>query len=272
MSGVPLDSRNNAAYDCVMEPRKIFALVTTVLCIALANFIALANGGQASLLLPSPLQVSGVVVDATGNPIADALVENTDENRKSIKSDAQGEFALITRAPSFVIRKPGFQSVFLRSMNSSSVRVTMETSKEVLPSCAAQSACKTIDGWQSAFCFPVIPEVKVSEVGRDIDYGQRLFTVKTKSGVKGIRHGAGPLWSVGIPTNEDVWSSVKYSEKTFLAGHSFIVDARGNTAADKYWRSVGTFGESATYYDVDQDTADLLNRVMDGICIRPPNH
>jgi hypothetical protein len=251
---------------------KISVLVATALCTALANLIVLASGGQVSLLLPSPLNVSGLVVDASGNPIANALIENTDENKKSLKTDVHGEFAFTTRAPSFVIRKPGLQSVFLRSTDSTSIKVTMETSEEVLPSCTAQSACKTIDGWRSIFCFPIVDGVKVSEVGSDIDYGQRLFTVKTKGGVKGIGHGAGPMWGFGIPMNKDVWSSIKYSEKTFLVGNTFMVDARGVTATGKYWRSLGTFGESATYYDADQDAAELLNRVLDGICLRPSSH
>ncbi len=251
-----------------MASRKMSPLAAGVLCVALTSIGFSAETEQVSMLLPTYLRISGVVVDASGNPIANALIQNTDEATKEIKTNANGEFTFVTRAPAFVIRKAGFRSVFLQSKSAAPVRVTMEISKEVPPFCAAQSACNAIDGWGSVFCFPIIRGVKVSKVESDIDYLEGFFTVRTKSRVKGIRYGIGPLWSDGIPSNLDVWNSVTYSEKTFSAGNHFIVDARGITATGKYWRYMGIIGESAAYSDVDQGTAILLDRVLDGMCIR----
>jgi hypothetical protein len=50
-------------------------------------------------------------------------------------------------------------------------------------------------------------------------------------------------------------------------GDSDVIDARGKTAGGKLWRYVGTFGESASYYEVDPRDAALPDRFLDGACV-----
>jgi hypothetical protein len=222
----------------------------------------------ASLLLPVEQGISGLVTDSLGHPIAGASVEHTNSTDKELVTDATGHFELSTRAPALVIRKIGYDSAFVRNKNAQSVHITLQPSQGVLAACSSKSLCKTIDGFGSIFCFSKINGVKVSEQGNDIDYGMRIFSIRAKNGRKFVRHGSGPMWSFGIPENEDVWDSIDYSEKTYRAGRAVVVDAKGKTSAGKLWRYIGRLGESASYDDVDQDSAVLLDRVLDGLCIR----
>jgi hypothetical protein len=76
-----------------------------------------------------------------------------------------------------------------------------------------------------------------------------------------------------------VWESVEYSETVYrrpdipsnednvLLG---LVDARGKLASGKQWRTVGLFGESADYSDADPESARVLDKVFDGVCIQKP--
>jgi hypothetical protein len=223
---------------------------------------------EVSLLLPTEQRVSGVVTDQHGVSIVAAAIQQTDAQDRELVTDARGHFELSTRAPALVIRKVGFKSAFIRSANARSLRITLEPTGGTLPMCSHQSLCNSLDGWNSIFCFPSTQGVKVSKQGQDIDYGMRSFTVQSKNGVTGIRHGSGPLWSFGTPENEDVWKSVDYSEKTYMVDKSFIVDARGKTTNNRFWRFFGRFGESASYSDVDPESAILLDRVLDGVCIQ----
>ena len=82
------------------------------------------------------------------------------------------------------------------------------------------------------------------------------------------------MWSLGIPVTSDVWESVEYSdtsypETSFMQGRVVILDARGKTAAGRFWRYLGMIGESATYRDVDEAAARILDKVLDGACLFP---
>ena len=77
------------------------------------------------------------------------------------------------------------------------------------------------------------------------------------------------MWSFGIPMDEDVWSSVEYSEHTYEVEGAPIVDARGKTAKGDLWRFLGDIGESAEYEDADPATAALFDKMMDGMCMLP---
>ena len=90
------------------------------------------------------------------------------------------------------------------------------------------------------------------------------------NGVKGIRHGSGPNWSFGTPSDTDVWASVTYEETTFDFTSQTIIDARGQFSNGKRWRYLGTFGESASYADVDGPTAKILDQFLDGACLKSP--
>lgn len=107
-----------------------------------------------------------------------------------------------------------------------------------------------------------------SAQGRDSDYAARSYYVETPQGPKGVSYGVGPMWSFGLPIDQDVWRSVKYDEVAFeYRPDLMIIDARGQFPNGARWRSLGKFGESAFYRDVDEATAKILDRVLDGACL-----
>jgi len=50
---------------------------------------------------------------------------------------------------------------------------------------------------------------------------------------------------------------------------NFLVISLAKSADGKLWRSLSEFGESASYRDANEADAHLLDRVLDGVCIRP---
>lgn len=76
------------------------------------------------------------------------------------------------------------------------------------------------------------------------------------------------MWSFGTPPDLDVWRSVAYQEATFEVGVVTIIDARGQLPNGSRWRNLGKFGESASYSDVDEATAKLLDQFLDGACLK----
>jgi hypothetical protein len=110
--------------------------------------------------------------------------------------------------------------------------------------------------------------VKLGDETHGIDAGDRTYSVKTKHGPKGIIHGGGPAWSYGLPDEMDVWQSVKFEETIFNDG---ILDARGQLSNGNLWRYLGRIGESASYSNVDEATAEILDQVLDGACVKSTN-
>jgi hypothetical protein len=96
----------------------------------------------------------------------------------------------------------------------------------------------------------------------------RNYYVKTNRGPQGIRHGSGPMWSFGTPSDLDVWRSVKYEAVMYKVADWSIIDARGQFGNGNRWRNLVTFGESASYSDVDEETAKTLDRFLDGACLK----
>lgn len=224
------------------------------------------------LLLPQAQHIVGVVVDAEGKPVAKARIDHTGDYLHSYETDSHGRFELVTRAPVLVIRKQGFRSELLQT-GEADVHVVLRKLGETrtFPSCSSAVKYVGIGGWAASFQFPVVSGVKVSKQGRDIDYGVRSYYIKTARGPKGIMHGSGPMWSFGTPSDDDVWRSVQYEEVSYDVGGITIIDARGQLKNGNQWRYVGMFGESASYSDVDEATTKILDRVLDGACLKPPS-
>jgi hypothetical protein len=109
--------------------------------------------------------------------------------------------------------------------------------------------------------------VKATRQARDIDYGARNYYIETDQGPRGIRHGSGPMWSFGIPLDSDVWRTENYEEVRYDLHGVTIIDARGKLANGNRWRYLGMAGESASYSDVDEATAKILDRFLDGACV-----
>ena len=167
-----------------------------------------------------------------------------------------------------MIRKVGFRSARLDLPPHEPVRVVLQPALKGLPACSWRSSCDLLPG--QSFCFPNVAGVNASKPQRDIDYVARTFTVAAASGRAGIRHGAGQFWSRGAD-DKDVWSAEEYHETVYPFLDFWVEDARGRMPNGKYWRSLHVFQgvhEEASYHDVDQAAAVLLDRVLDGVCLR----
>jgi hypothetical protein len=241
--------------------------------IALSAILVLASAQAETvqnLLLPDARHIGGLVVDVEGKPIAEAQIDHS--NRRGLhRTDSDGKFEMDTRAPALVVRKVGFRSELVRTQTGAEVTVVLRKLSQgrTLPICSNSRHYEGIDGWTtSSLRFPRISGVKVSRQGHDVDYGIRSYYVETEQGRKGIRHGSGLMWSSGTPLDEDVWRSVKYEEDMFDVEGVTIIDARGQMANGDHWRSLGKVFESASYRDVDEETAKILDKVLDGACLK----
>jgi hypothetical protein len=82
------------------------------------------------------------------------------------------------------------------------------------------------------------------------------------------------VWGLGHPWSLDVWNSVHYSETTFTFANIPevpVTDARGEDASGKHWRIIGRFGESIKYREADAETAAVLDKFLDGVCLASVN-
>jgi hypothetical protein len=61
---------------------------------------------------------------------------------------------------------------------------------------------------------------------------------------------------------------VKYEEVTYDVGGLMIIDARGQLQDGNRWRSLVKFGESASYSNIDEATAKILDQFLDGACLK----
>ena len=228
--------------------------------------------GPNDLLLPFAQHVTGVVVDTEGRPVPEARIDHSGELRRAYLTGEMGRFQLDTRAPILMIRKAGFRSELIHTQEAKKpLRITLRKLGERpnFPLCSPTASYVGIEGWGSRLQFSPVAGVKVSPQGHDIDFGARGYYVETESGPKGIRHGSGPMWTFGIPSDRDVWQSVKYEETAYQVGRTTVLDARGQLPNGDRWRDLGKFGESASYSDVDESTARILDKFLDGACITP---
>ena len=237
-------------------------------CAALVGVVFAQSEKERALLAPSPVRLSGVVMDKDGRPISDVWINHTGVRIENVKTDSHGRFDIETRAPAVVFRKDGFQSKYWRVSGDGSLAVVLTGPAPRAKACRAFSSCATLKGFMSAFCLPKVSGVNVSKQGNDIDYGQRSFWVTTQSGKAGIQHAAGPMWGPGLPFDEDVWSAHDYAETTYSDSEGFsIIDARGKSIDGKCRRLLGHVFETASYRNVPEEDIALLDRVLDGACV-----
>lgn len=101
----------------------------------------------------------------------------------------------------------------------------------------------------------------------DTDYNARNYYLSTEP-QRGILHGSGLAWSLGTPSDRDVWRSVKYEEVVYDVEGLTIIDARGQLPNGNRWRILGRFGESASYSDMGETIAKILDQFLDGACLK----
>ena len=241
----------------------------------LGVFLLRATPSQTSkvLLLPAPRHIVGTVVDPEGQPVGDADIGHIGDRWQVHQTDLEGRFTVDTKAPSIVVRKAGFRSELVRTQDVTDIRVTLHklNGSRTFPNCSNTGYFEGIEGWSASFRFLRMSGVKASPHVSDIDYGVRYYSVATKHGRKGITHGSGPMWSLGAPSDLDVWQSAKYEETASDAGGLTIIDARGQLTDGSRWRYLGMVGESASYSGVDEATAKKLDQFLDGACVTGRN-
>ena len=217
------------------------------------------------ILLPEPRKISGWVLDPDGLPLAGAHIDHSDvREQEQLFTDESGRFYVETRASAVVVRMHGFDGRRIQTDRPGPLRIVLQRATSLQ---ACKSACVGLKSSHSAFCLPTIPGVHVSDEGHIGDSVMREVMFSTGDGPRELLFGSGANWSLGIPYTGDVWEASEYSEKTYTIGDLDVVDARGKTAEGKAWRYVGTFGESASYYEVDPKDTRLPDRLLDGVCV-----
>ena len=209
-----------------------------------------------------PATITGIVTDESHKPLADARIDHTGRavviaaahlaigpSPGEIRTDSKGRFRAVTAATAIVVRKPGYESQRVRVMGDAEVEVTLHRIG-TSPRCKLAAA----------------PAFKTKEAN-DVDYVATWYYIETKEGPRGIISGSGPLYSFGAPSDSQVWTSVEYTEVMYENG---IVDAAGQTADGKYWRSRTVLGAAAQYYNEDRETAERLDCVMDHVPVKLP--
>ena len=201
--------------------------------------------------------ISGIVTDTSGTPIKDARIDHLDRMvvissmveplPNEVRTDAKGHFRATTFAPAIVVRKPGYVSERVSVNDGAQERIVLER-------ITSRSRCKQSPP----------PKVKTKRAN-DVDYTATWFYIQTKNGPKGVLSGSGPSYSWGAPNSQDIWTSREYAEVMYESG---MIDASGNTSDGKFWRSRTKFGAAAQYYNVNRETAEQLDCVMDGITLR----
>ncbi|HEU5350129.1 MAG TPA: carboxypeptidase-like regulatory domain-containing protein [Terracidiphilus sp.] len=232
-------------------------------------FVALAQPGGQSRLLPESVHLSGVVVDAAGKPVAGAMVIH-DGMSKFVETDANGRFALDTRAPAVVIEKAGYHGKRVEVLGAREIRVTLESFSKPFPVCEETASRVGIAGYESSgFYFERIPGIKASRLMSDVDYVARWYSIKVSGKKYAVRQGTGALWGFGEPEDERVWQSVQFDEVVYDVGGADIVDARGTMPDGTQWRYLGSFNVSADYEDVPPEAAAMLDKLLDSGCWKP---
>jgi hypothetical protein len=201
--------------------------------------------------------ISRTVTDASGTPLKDVRIDHTgkmvvvsllvEPSPDDVRTDGNGRFRVTTVAPAIVVRKPGYISKRVLVKDDAQEQIMLQR-------ITAGSRCKQAPP----------PKVKTKRAN-DVDYGATWFYIKTKDGPKGILSGSGPSYSWGAPSNSDVWTSIEYVEVMYESG---MIDASGHTSDGKYWRSRSKFGAAAQYYNVNRETAEQLDCVIDGLTLR----
>jgi Carboxypeptidase regulatory-like domain len=157
--------------------------------------------------------ITGTVKDPAGRPLGDVRIDHTGKrvivtrtdsgikpSPEEIRTDAEGHFRLVTNVPAIVIRKPGYESQRIRLTEDIDLQVTLTPIRST-------SRCK----------FAVQPSFQTREAN-DVDYTATWFYIETHDGPQGIISGSGPMYSRGAPDDQQVWTSVEYTEVMYDNG------------------------------------------------------
>ena len=232
-----------------------------MLALRLAAALSLALCAQ-----PAAITVSALVVDESGAPLADVVIDGLYfSSFQFAKTGANGRAENRTSFPRLAFRKSGYQTVI--AAPEPQMKVAMKTPPTTsIPRCTAPPSGK----WEPLFRLPLQPSARPN---RDADYDGSFIPVTTASGTHILRHGYGPNWSNGHPFYQELLKSTAYEEKNFLsdpAQRINITVANGILPDGTLWRFLGRHGESLDYRTKDRDAAKKLDTIMDSVCLALP--
>ncbi len=222
----------------------------------------------ACLVAQGQVELRLKVLDELGQPVAGAIAVGGSIHPGIRESDAKGELPYRVSGGAIVVRKEGFESVRLKVGAGGEILVRMKKLGVVaqVRKCGAKEKTMGITGQIGKMRFPQVEGVEVTKRSRDIDYSMRFYRLKAKKEF-GIRHGSGPMWSAGFPTSDRFINGIEYSEVQIGWEGFYLVDARGISREGKRWRFLGSYGETADYEGLDAKEAEVLDRVLDGVCV-----
>ena len=103
------------------------------LAISLTASCAYSQGTR-RFVPPETRRVTGAVVDQAGEAIANARVFDNDRY-PAYETGPDGRFDFDTKAPAIIVRKPGFESVIVRTQDASEIPVTLQKLTRTFPIC-----------------------------------------------------------------------------------------------------------------------------------------
>ncbi len=202
---------------------KYLRLLCAVTFLLLTFSPALAQDASSAL--------SGVVVDASGAPIADATVSVRPELTKPVTTDANGRFtvrALSSGVYEVTVQKAGY-------VTSELANVTVPTQAPLRFSLAATtlSTLQQIATVSTAANTPLntsASSIVTVDQQRFIDQGQLQIghTLDQVPGIVSARPGTGNAAVPGSITSPNVRGALDYEKATLIDGHPLINGARGD--------------------------------------------
>lgn len=223
-------------------------------------------------MLLESVKVMGRVVDEQQKPVIGARVDG--ERWTTVETGPDGRFELVTQAPAVVVRMAGFHSkrIAARSPELLSTVTLERLTAPALPLCSdkLEGAQGSQASAQPGLRLPRVKGVRVGKQKFDVDYWDRVYTVRSPRGKAAIRHGSGHTYTLGYPLEEDVWRSREFAEAVYAVGRVWIIDSRGVDQGGLRWRYLGLIAESAEYTHADAAAARLLDKVLDGVCYDRP--
>jgi len=242
-----------------------------ILIVWIAQYL---TDGDRAMLLPKPLNIANVVMDAEGKPIEGASLHLTDrwQDPKTKlwidrQTDASGRFEVETDVPVIVVRQAGFESFVLKTPNANQERIVLVPTNRSIPACPKKPRCRAIR--TGTFCFPKTPGISAEDEVGGLDAVDRVYGVKTAKGRKYFQHGAGFSWSYDSPRSGDVWTASDYHEVVFA---NRIVDASWHDPEGFYQRYFGYGLETIEYKQLDAAAASKADEMIDGVCLLSHRH
>lgn len=249
-----------------------FATLVFLLCGSVGQVCISQQAGDKlpsvpALLLPHASHVKGQVVGEDGKPIDNVLLVYLNPSRV-IRTGSNGEFEFDTAAPSFVAKKPGYESAFVRNDVSAGFRVVLRRLPlgTAFPVCTAADLADRAHGWRGVLQLPKTGFAKAHHERPGTDYWLRSVRVKSDSTTVFAYQGRGPMWGGGMSEN-DIWGAARYSGKAYELDGWSIDDAKVWLPNGTCSRILGTFRESVFYSRVDCRKAKPLDHLIDKVCV-----